>query len=269
MINAHDLKREVSHYSLLLHERGWVANHDGNVSARLDKEGRFAITPTATSKRKCSPESIVSCDASGAPQGSGPRKGKPPGEVALHVAAYRARADVHAVIHAHPVQASAFAMAQRALAPIAMPEVIVSLGDKIPLVPTVMPKDARTAGLIAEALGIADVMLLGGNGVLAVGVDLEQAYLRLELVEHYARILAASVPLGGPAALDPALVARLLEQRRAAGLGPQPITLPATPPLKTPVVASGDKSKDKAPAAGDGIRAIVEDEIRRALGGKR
>ena len=250
MITAHELRREISQYSVLLHERGWVANHDGNVSARLDAKGRFLVTPTATSKRKCSPESIVACDAAGAPEGTGPRKGRPPGEVGLHVAAYAVRPDVRAVIHAHPVQASAFALAQRPLAPVAMPEVIVSLGDRIPLVPLLVPKDTRTAALVAEALAVADVALLGGNGVLVVGADLVQAYLRLELVEHYARILAASVALGGPAALDPALVAKLLEQRRAAGLGPKP-------------VAPGSA----APAA-DPIRALVTDEVRRALGGR-
>ncbi len=253
MITAHELRRDVSHYSLLLHERGWVANHDGNVSARVDKAGRFVITPTATSKRKCSPESIVACDAAGTPEGTGPRKGKPPGEVLLHTAAYQARPDVRAVIHAHPTQASAFALAQRALAPIAMPEVIVSLGDQIPLVPVLMPKDPGTPAAIAAALAVADVALLGGNGVLAVGVDLEQAYLRLELVEHYARILALALPLGGPAALDPKLVAKLLEQRRAAGLGPQ---------------AAAPKGGEKA-KGGDKIRSIVEDEIKRALGGQR
>jgi ribulose-5-phosphate 4-epimerase/fuculose-1-phosphate aldolase len=75
VITAHELKREVSHYSVLLHERGWVANHDGNVSARLDAKGRFLVTPTATSKRKCSPESIVACDAAGVERASGRLRG--------------------------------------------------------------------------------------------------------------------------------------------------------------------------------------------------
>ena len=72
--------REVSRYSLMLHERGWVANHDGNVSLR----GRtgFFITPTAISKRHCTPDSIVKCKKDGTSTRRGTR---PPSEVALHV----------------------------------------------------------------------------------------------------------------------------------------------------------------------------------------
>lgn len=259
MKTAHDHKGEVSSYAILVHQRGWAANHDGNVSVRLDKAGKLLITPTATSKRKCSPESIVLVESDGKPGGSGPRKGKPPGELNLHMAAYQARPDVHAVIHAHPPQASAFALAARAIEPVAMPEVVVSLGDKIPLLPLFLPKDPRAPQAVADALAIADVMLLSGNGVLVVGSDLEQAFLRLELLEHYARILAAAGPIGGPKPLDAAVIAQLLEQRRAAGLGPQTAAKPA---------AVVSKPTSIVPSASS-VRAVVEDELKKALGGRR
>ena len=44
-----DLEHAVVDYSQRLHQRGWVANHDGNISVRLE-ENRFLITPTAVSK---------------------------------------------------------------------------------------------------------------------------------------------------------------------------------------------------------------------------
>ncbi|MCC7386687.1 MAG: class II aldolase/adducin family protein [Deltaproteobacteria bacterium] len=249
MTSLHALKRRVSEYSRLLHAQAWVANHDGNVSARLDGEAGFLITPTGISKRLCDPETIVVCDSAGEPRGAG----RAPSEVALHVGAYRARPDVRAVIHAHPPHASAFALAQRRIDPVAMPEVVVSLGDRIPLVPLFLPRDPGVAAAIADALSVADVALLAGNGVITAGVDLEQAFLRLELVEHYARILALTGGIGGPVALDGAQTQRLLEMRKKAGLGP----------------LTGNAPSEPRGALAQRVRPLVAEEVRRMLGGSK
>ncbi|MBI2375001.1 MAG: class II aldolase/adducin family protein [Deltaproteobacteria bacterium] len=248
------LRREVSAYSLLLHERGWVANHDGNVSIRA--ASGFLVTPTAVSKRKCPPDSIVSCDGEGKAVG----KAKPPSEVALHVSAYRARPDVNAVLHAHPPHASAFALLGASIGPIAMPEVVVSLGDSIPVVPVFGPKDGRVMDALASALALADVAILAGNGVLTVGKDLEEAFLRLELLEHYAHILIVSRSLGAAQPLSSELRDRLIELRRAAGLHREPKSSASRPAVR--------EAEKPAPARRSAIRSIVEDEVKRALGGK-
>jgi L-fuculose-phosphate aldolase len=244
------LKKQVSEVCLALHDRGWVANHDGNVSARLSAEPRFLISPTATSKRLCPPSSLVLVDLAGKAIGSG----RPPSELSIHIAAYRARPDSGAVIHAHPPFASAFALARAPIEPIGMPEVVVSLGASVPLVPLLLPKDPRTDEAIAAALGQADAALLAGNGVLAIGLDLEQAYLRVELLEHYARILSIARGIGGAARLEPEEVSKLLEMRKAAGLGPS-----------APARASAAKEESLQSK----LRPIVAEEVRRALGGRK
>lgn len=242
MTNRSRLTKEVSEYSLELHARGWVANHDGNVSARLGSDG-FLVTPTAVSKRRCPPESIVRCDNAGRPQGSG----RPPSEVALHVGVYRAREDVQAVLHAHPPYASAFALARRALPPVSMPEVLVSLGEHIPMMPLVLPKDPAAGDRAAEIVAGADVALMAGNGALAVGPDLETAFLRLEVLEHYCRILAiCEGGVGQPAPLGPSEREHLVGLRKKAGLHREAPSAPA--------------------AAGPDLRAVIADEVRRALG---
>lgn len=239
------LSKEVSAYSLQLHAREWVANHDGNVSARTGQEG-FLITPTAVSKRRCPPESIVRCD----PQGRAIGRGRPPSEVALHVGVYGARDDVQAVLHAHPPYASAFALARRPLPPVAMPEVLVSLGEHIPMMPVVLPKDPSAAEHAAQIVVCADVALMAGNGALAVGPDLETAFLRLEVLEHYCRILAIMEGgVGQPAALSSAQREHLIGLRKKAGLHREP------PASSRP--ASGGQTD---------LRAVVAEEVRRALG---
>ena len=64
-------------------------------------------------------------------------------------------------------------------------------------------------------------MLLSGNGALTWGTSLEMALLRMELVEHYAKILSAARPLGPVPPLAPAELGKLLEARKKAGLGPK------------------------------------------------
>lgn len=250
MSNAFRERKEVAAYAALLHERGWVANHDGNVSVRL-ANGRLLITPTGVSKRLCGPETLVECSPSGEPIGPG----KPPSEVGLHVGAYRGRSDAAAVIHAHPPHASAYALCQTPLGPIGMPEVVVSLGEQVPLVPLFGPKDAGAGEALGAALGSADVALLAGNGVVAIGPDLETAYLRIELLEHYAKILTiARGRVGEPAPLGGPMLEKLRDLRKKAGLHRGPAAAAPTP--------SGGGSLQ------DTLRAVVAEEVRRALGGK-
>lgn len=241
MMSHVQLRREVSRYSTMLHDAGWVANHDGNVSLR--ETSRFLVTPTSVSKRICAPETIVECGLDGRPIG----RGKPPSEVALHVAAYRARDDAHAVIHAHPPYATAFSLVGVPIDPIAMPEVVVSLGPRIPLVPLFVPKDPAVNDALEAALSAADVALLAGNGAIAIGPDLETAYLRMEVLEHYAKILTiARGRVGEPAALSEAAAKKCLDLRKAAGLHRE---------------ALAEESSD--------MRRVVLEEVRRALGDKK
>ena len=211
-------QRDVASYAKLLWERGYVANHDGNVSVRASDGKRFFATPTATSKRLVDASDVVTVDLAGKILAG---KRKLFGEWHLHAAAYAARADVGAVVHAHPKSATAIGLARKALGVPALPEMVVSLGKSIPTIESALPKSAGQDAALKAALddGDADVVLVAGNGVVAVGVDLEQAFLRLELVEHYAAMVIAAAPLGGIAPLSDGDVQKLLEARTKAGLG--------------------------------------------------
>ena len=246
-------RRDIAEYSARVWERGWVANHDGNLSVRT-RDG-FFVTPSGVSKRTCSPDTIVHCARDGTPVG----RGRPPSEVGIHVGAYRIRADVGAVIHAHPPYASAFALARRELGAVSMPEVVVSLGDRIPLGPLVLPKQPHLQKVVEELLSSVDAALLAGNGALTVGETLEQAYLRMELVEHYAQIVwTAAGPPGAPVPLTES------ERRYLRGLRPGrggPATSTASQTERSPDGLGSD--------AEDRVAAVVDREVRRVLEGRR
>lgn len=248
------LRAELAAISRLLHQQGWVANHDGNASIRLDGN-QLACTPTAVSKRLIQEEDIITVDLAGQKLSG---TGRPFSELNLHLAAYNARPEVKAVVHAHPVYATAFGTSGTPIAPTFLPEAVVSLGLEIPTVPLAMPGEAAASAL-TPLLGRADAFLLAGNGVLALGADLEQAYLRLELVEHLCKIAHAAKPLGGPRPVPQEFLQKLLEARKKAGLGPQgAASAPAPAPAPTPSAPAPGRS----PAD---IRALIAEEIARSL----
>ena len=135
-------RAEIVRFSQRMYARGWVANHDGNLSARVGAQ-RVVCTPTAVTKADVDDANLTVTDLGGK-QISGRRKA--PSEFALHLAAYRARADAHAVVHAHPPFATALGTSARELACF-LPEAVVSLGERVPLVPASLPGAPAIAAL--------------------------------------------------------------------------------------------------------------------------
>jgi L-fuculose-phosphate aldolase len=247
-MNEHSLRRELAALSKRIWERGWVANHDGNLSCRLAR-GRLLCTPTGVSKIAIEPDALLVVDGNGkVTSGSG----RPFSELNLHLAYYQARPDAQAVIHAHPPTATGFGVAGLALDAPFLPEAVVSLGPVIPTVPLSLP---GTEALQATApyLDEHDALLLAGNGVLTCGADLEQAYLRLELVEHLARIALVAHQLGGARPLSAHHLTPLLAARARAGLGPEARGGATTMPSSAPARPAGE------------LEAIVRQEIARVL----
>ncbi len=223
-MNERGRAADVAEYAQRLHARGWVANHDGNVSVR-DGAGRYLATPTATSKAAVRPDNLVVVDDAGNKVGG---RGKPFSEIGLHLTVYANRSDVNAVIHAHPPTATGFAVAGVPLDEAFMAEAVVSLGPGVPTVPFAAPGADACRALAPLTQGY-DAVLLGGHGVLTWGPDLETAYLRMELVEHLARIALVARQLGGVRPLPPTVLPKLLEARAKAGLGAPPPSTTTSP----------------------------------------
>jgi L-fuculose-phosphate aldolase len=242
-----ELAAQIARASRALHARGWVANHDGNVSVRLDDE-RLMVTPTATGKGDVTEAGLaVTCM-----QGK-PVEGvtKPPSEFALHVfGCYRVRPDVHAVVHAHPPYATALACAGIPIRTF-LAEAVVSLGSEVPLTEAAPPSSREGAAPIAALIGDHDALLLAQHGVITVGRDVEQAMLRMELVEHLARIWAIAQPLGGVKPLPEALVQEMLGKRRAAAgtLGAAAAKAGLDPSADPPAPSSPAPALPRAPSA--------------------
>ena len=122
------LRVQLAEVARFLHAAGWVANHDGNATAR--DGARYLATPTATSKRKIGDRDLIELDPKGAVVG----RGKVFGEIGLHLIVYERRPDVGCVVHAHPPAATAIACAQgrNLIETPFIAEAVVSIGLKGP-----------------------------------------------------------------------------------------------------------------------------------------
>lgn len=181
-MSIHTQRQILCEYGHKVYAHGLVAANDGNLSVRLDDK-RILITPTLLSKGDLRPRDLVILDC----EGKIIRGKAPSSEYRLHLAIYRQRSDVGAIIHTHPPYATAFAVSGMELRELFLPEMIVTIG-KIPLVPYAPPSSQQLADAAAQYMIDYDVVLLQNHGLVAVGSNLSEAYARTERSEHCLQI---------------------------------------------------------------------------------
>jgi L-fuculose-phosphate aldolase len=192
----------------LIYEKGWVAMNDGNVSIRVG-ENRIICTPTAVCKGMVELQDLIVCDMAGNKvEGCRERTS----EIAMHITIYSMRPDVQSVVHAHPPVATGFATAGRALDKALLPEVIIQLGA-VPLASYGLPGTPALSEGMMPFVPHYDALLLENHGCTAYGPDVWQAFFRMEMVEHFARITFVAEMLGGARALPREEVEKLFAAR--------------------------------------------------------
>ncbi len=235
--------KEIVLYGAMMAKKGFVAATDGNLSARLPGNDGFLTTPTGVSKGELAPDSLSRLAKDGSVV-----SGYPSSEWPMHMAIYRERPDVGAVVHAHPPFATALACANVAMDQPFLSEVVMSLGQ-VPLVPFEMPSTEKLANQVATAISGRNGALLANHGAVTVGPDVRTAYYRMETLEQAATIFLYAKLLGGGRILPEEAVSKLRELGRGYGLAPLP-----APACSNCPIASGE----------DGIY-LKRDELQRML----
>ncbi|HTV66753.1 MAG TPA: class II aldolase/adducin family protein [Bryocella sp.] len=184
-------REEIIRFGRLLHQTGLVAATDGNLSVRLEN-GDILCTPTLMSKGLMEADDLVIVDPHGQ-KVSGTRDVS--SEIAMHLLIYRRRHDVGAVVHAHPPTATGFAAAGMALDRALCAELIVTLGS-VPLASYETPGTPELAEALAPLVADHDAILMANHGVVTYGIDLLNAYMNMETVEHFAKIALVTHLLG-------------------------------------------------------------------------
>ncbi|MGI8991558.1 MAG: class II aldolase/adducin family protein [Bryobacteraceae bacterium] len=252
-----ELRRGIVEYGRMMDAKGWIAANDGNLSARLDSS-RVLSTPAGVSKGRMLPEDLVVVDMAGRKL-AGARECS--SEIGMHLAVYRMRPDVHAVVHAHPPVATGHAAAGRALNLAVLPEMIVMLGC-VPLADYGLPGTPELLRPMLPLIPDHDAILMANHGAVAFGRDLQEAFFRMETVEHGARISLVAELLGGPKILPRAEVAKLIESRARYGV-PTRASAQANCPVAAGESLIEAKSPDRFWVSREELIAIVDEALKR------
>ena len=193
-MNAGAVARRMALCCRQLAAHGLIAGRDGNLSVRLAAD-RVLVTPCGHIKSLVSARDMVEVDLSGRARRRGPRK--PTSELDLHLRILRHRPDVQAVVHAHPPTATAFAVAGEEIPDNLLPELIFVVGP-VPLVPYGTPGTPELGDRVVPYLKGHDALLLANHGAVTMGKTLDEAWIRMESLEHCARIILAARLIGQP-----------------------------------------------------------------------
>jgi L-fuculose-phosphate aldolase len=257
-LNPFAVKKDICEVGRRMYAREFVAANDGNISVRIGPD-RVIATPTLVSKGFMTPDMLVTVDLNGKViEGSR----KPSSELKLHLKVYRERSDVGAVVHAHPVTATGFAVAGEALDKAYMPELVVSLGS-VRVAEYATPSTDEVPESISRYVKDHNAVLLANHGVLTWGRDLFEAYFRLETIESYAKILVAAKAVGKARLLPCEKMEPLMRIRESLGIrGAVPACQDAGP---CPCGGAPERSRDAGGAPSRDLETIIERVTERVL----
>jgi L-fuculose-phosphate aldolase len=113
----------------------------------------------------------------------------------MHLACYRARPDVNAIVHAHPPFAVALSLCGVEIASEALPEVLVMLGV-VRTVPFVRAGTAELARNVASASAGCDALILARHGAVTLGKTINEALNKMETLEWASQVTVITQMIG-------------------------------------------------------------------------
>ena len=196
MSKIEELKQEIVDKSLQAFLAGLFAGTSGNMSTYIPEEDIMLITPTSVRYETMKAEQIVEMRLDGTVISDG----KPSSEWHLHAEMYKAHPNVKAVFHTHSPYGTAFAVNHMSI-PATLIEAYFFLGGEVPCADYATPGTAEVGIGAAKTIGDKGGVLLANHGVVAVGKDLAEAYLRAEYIEDAAKIYTFARQIGTPVEL--------------------------------------------------------------------
>jgi L-fuculose-phosphate aldolase len=187
-----DLRRQLVRYARWVHRLGYTPGTAGNLSARLDSQLLLA-TPTGCSKALLRAADMVILDNDGHKL-SGTRNVT--SEIGMHLAVYRIRPDIQAIVHTHPPISTAFAACRKALDQPLCAEIMMTTG-LVPLAPYATTGTEEVSASLEPFIPNHDAILLANHGLLTYGSSLLDAFMKTETVEHFAQVCLTAHQLGG------------------------------------------------------------------------
>lgn len=174
---------EIINTSNEIYDKGLVSGKSGNISKRIKGStgDLVAITPTLKSLSGLSQKDVVLVDM----DGNVLTEGVPSSEVNMHLAIYKKRPDVDAIVHTHSTYATGFAFSSKKI------KRLEGFGEiKKPYLASIeyeKPGSYELAQKVSESIKDEDVLILKNHGVICVGDSLKEAKLLAIFVEEIAK----------------------------------------------------------------------------------
>ena len=211
-----EYKRRVLRITQRLSADGYFGSKSGsagNVSMLVEDEDAVVVTPTRLRYDVMTVEDIcvVGFDLA---RIEGERK--PSIETPMHVATYKVRADVSAVIHTHQTFASALSVLNQPIPPL-FDEVTLAIGNTIDVVPYALSGSRELHDNVARKLANrCHCYIIQNHGALCIGTDLDKTFTFVELLEKSATIYMRALATGKPVTVLPAKIVAQLHSEMIA-----------------------------------------------------
>jgi L-fuculose-phosphate aldolase len=203
------LREEVATTARRMISSGLVKGTSGNVSARTP-ENDVLVTPSGLDYAELGPEDLVLVDLAGNLLDGA---WKPSTETPMHTGIYRARPEVHGIVHTHSRYSTTLACLGWPIPPVHYMLTVLSNEGRVPLAPYTLYGTEELARHAAEALGERHTAcLLQNHGTITVGDSPDQAYARTEILEEMAELYYRARVAGEPVLLDPQQVREVAEK---------------------------------------------------------
>ncbi|MEE4607358.1 MAG: L-fuculose-phosphate aldolase [Desulfobacteraceae bacterium] len=195
---------------------GLTTGTGGNLSWCDRRRGLVAVSPSGVAYDRLTAGDVTVVDQDG-------RRVEgtlaPSSELPFHLALYRHRPDVAAVVHTHSVYATTLACLHWEIP--AVHYLVGFAGPKVPLAPYATYGTEALARGVVDAIGSANAVLLANHGMIAVGADLEKAFAVAEEIELVARIYYQAKAVGTPRILPDDEMQRVMKRFKSYGKPPE------------------------------------------------
>ncbi len=188
-----DMREVIVEAGKKLINEGFTVETWGNISVR-DETGLVYITPSGMNYETCTVDDIVVMTmqkeiVSG--------KRRPSIETDLHLEIYKARPEVGAVVHTHPISSTVFSCMGESI-PLILDEAAQALGNDVRTAPYALPGTIELAKNCVMTLGEkSNACLLQSHGAVCVGCDMKSAFKVAKVLEMTAEIYYRIRTVGG------------------------------------------------------------------------
>jgi len=205
------IREEIAAYGGLVYAQGLASGASGNLSARVD-EDHILVTPSGSHKGMLNAADLLLYNIKTC-QTINETKTAPSSEIRMHSYVYEHRPDVQAVIHAHPPYAVALSVAGISLEALVLPEVILSLGAIVDCGYATPTTEDVVQVLKQPLLKGHNALILALHGSVTLGKSMQEAFCRLETLEHVATVTAIARSIGKVTPLPQKEIAKLQKLR--------------------------------------------------------